>query len=68
MSLSILEQESKLFDKWEMRTKDVNGHFVSDGVVCEEVFLRQEVKYVFILKEVNDLYKNTLKSPGSFFK
>lgn len=67
MSLSILEQESKLFDKWEMRTKDVNGHFVSDGVVCEEVFLKQEVKYVLILKEVNDLF-TSYKSLTEFLR
>lgn len=67
MSLSILEQESKLFDKWKKETKDVNGHFVSDGVVCEEFFLRQEVKYVFILKEVNDLY-TSYKSLTEFLR
>lgn len=52
----IKECEARLFDKWKQETKDVKGHFVSDGIVSEEVFLKQETKYVFILKEVNDLF------------
>jgi DNA segregation ATPase FtsK/SpoIIIE-like protein len=54
--MTIKECETRLFDKWKQETKDVKGHFVSDGVVSEEVFLKQETKYVFILKEVNDLF------------
>jgi hypothetical protein len=67
MSISISNQESKLFNKWERGTKDVNGHFVSDGVVCEEVFLQQDIKYVFILKEVNDLF-TSYKSLTEFLR
>lgn len=67
MAMHISKQESKLFDKWKKETKDVKGHFVSDGVVCEEVFLKQDLKYVFILKEVNDLF-SSYKSLTEFLR
>lgn len=51
LTMSITEQELKLFDEW---SKSREG-FVSDGVVSEVDYLKSEIKLCFVLKEVNDL-------------
>lgn len=56
--MGIKSMEECLFEKWEKEIADEGGDFVRDGVVCEDCFLKQDVKLVFILKEVNDLYSS----------
>lgn len=51
MCESLKEAEEKLFNYWRKRRGD---RFVSDGVVCEEIYLNSDPKIVFILKETND--------------
>lgn len=65
--MNITESEDKLFKEWEAKIAKTKGDFVRDGVVCEEVFLREKVKLVFILKEANDLY-SSYKSLSDFLK
>jgi hypothetical protein len=65
--MNITESEDRLFKEWEAKIAKTKGDFVRDGVVCEEVFLREKVKLVFILKEANDLY-SSYKSLSDFLK
>lgn len=44
--MNITESEDRLFKEWETKIAKTKGDFVRDGVVCEEVFLREKVKLV----------------------
>ncbi|MDA3887166.1 MAG: hypothetical protein PF638_16385 [Candidatus Delongbacteria bacterium] len=48
--MTIYTDEEELFTEWK---KHRTG-FVSDGVACEEEYLKSEIKILFVLKEVND--------------
>ena len=50
-SISLREKERQLFDVWQSRV----DRFIADGVVNEKQFLQQKCRYVFVLKEANDL-------------
>lgn len=53
--MSIEERERRLFDAWREQRPSIAKHFIEDGVVDEERFLQQKCRYVFVLKEANDL-------------
>ena len=50
---AIKEQENLLFGVWEDRIGGSN--FIRDGVIDETRFLKEKLKFVFVLKEANDL-------------
>jgi hypothetical protein len=56
--MSIEERERSLFDGWREQRPSIAKHFIEDGVVDEERFLHQKCRYVFVLKEANDLGKS----------
>lgn len=53
---SIEAKELQLFNRWRKTTTN----FVVDGVVNEEVFLKQQCRIVLILKEANQIGKTAL--------
>lgn len=55
-STSLQEKEHKLFSIWRSRVNE----FIEDGVVDEQQFLQQKRRYVFVLKEANQMGKTTL--------
>jgi len=52
--MTITEQLDKLFDIWVRRFPKYKDTFVADGIIDEEVFIRQNLKVLFIAKEPND--------------
>ena len=54
--MSIVERERNLFDSWRKTT----ANFVEDGVVDEQRFLQQPCRFVFVLKEANQMGETTL--------
>ena len=54
--MSIKERERSLFEGWRAKTKN----FIEDGVVDEQSFLQQQCRYVFVLKEANQMGTTTL--------
>jgi len=52
--MTITEQLDKLFDIWVRRFPKYKDTFVTDGIIDEEVFIRQNLKVLFIAKEPND--------------
>ena len=55
MTMSIPDRERSLFDDWKKQNPSIAQHFIEDGVVDEDCFLQQHCRYVFVLKEANDL-------------
>lgn len=53
--ISIREQERRLFDAWREQMPSIEKAYIEDGVVDEDRFLQQKWRYVFVLKEANDL-------------
>lgn len=51
--MGIKDQEKELFNKWENQIGA--RKFVRDGVVHEKTFSNEKLKFVFVLKEANDL-------------
>ena len=51
-NINIQNEEEKLFEEWE-KAQPCEKAFVRDGVVDEEVFVRQPCRFVFVLKEAN---------------
>jgi len=56
VSISIVAKENELFERWRKTT----ANFVVDGVVNEEAFLKESCRFVFILKEANQMGKTSL--------
>ena len=54
--MSIKERERSLFEGWRAKTKN----FIEDGVVDGQSFLQQQCRYVFVLKEANQMGTTTL--------
>ena len=48
---SLKDEEKKLFSEW--KTVRAYQYFISDGVLDEEEYLKQEIKVLFVLKEAN---------------
>lgn len=44
---------SALFDEWRPLVETDAGHFVEDGIICEEAWSRATRKVLFLLKEPN---------------
>lgn len=56
---SICEQERQLFEDWRLKG---DTDFIEDGVVDERCFLQQKCRFVFILKEANQMGQTSLTS------
>jgi hypothetical protein len=55
-AISIVAKERDLFKRWRQTT----SNFVIDGVVDEEAFLQERYRFVFILKEANQMGQTPL--------
>jgi len=49
----------ELFKEWKLSVLEESDHFVEDGIVCEEKWLKSKQKILFILKETNG-YKGSI--------
>lgn len=49
----------KLFKEWRLLVRQDSDHFVEDGIICKEKWLKSNKKILFILKETND-YKGSI--------
>ena len=47
----IIEQQNILFSKWQEKRK--YNDFIKDGVFCEEEYVKQPLKILYVLKEAN---------------
>ena len=48
----LCEQERHLLEEWRLR---IGKNFIEDGIVDEQCFSQQKCRFVFVLKEANDL-------------
>ena len=54
-SKNMRECEENIFDRWRNSLpNELQGQFVTDGVVNEALYLESNLKILFLLKEVND--------------
>ena len=61
MMIDIKARECSLFNDWRMNIAPViKGAFVEDGVVDEQRFLQEPCRWVFVLKEANQMGKTSL--------
>ena len=56
---TIKESERRLFAKWRTNIGP-KGAFIEDGVVDERQFLQEPCRFVFVLKEANQMGKTSL--------